>query len=103
MEVLDPQLRNNEELVKALEQLETTWSLATNQISETSKFAQLYSFAGTIETTAKKYPAFGENVECRDASIFMSLPNLFILRSLQKSEDASKLQEGITRFCPDML
>ena len=74
-----------------------------NQISESSKFAQLYSFAGTIETTSKKYSTFAENLECRDASIFMSLPNLFILRSLQKSDDATKLQDGITRFCPVMI
>ena len=82
MEVLDPQLRNNEELVKALETLEQSWSLAMNQIGDSAKFGQLYCFAGTIETTSKKYPAFAENLECRDASIFMSLPNLFILRSL---------------------
>ena len=82
MESLDPQLKNNTELVATLEKLEESWSLALNQISDKSSLKQLRAFSEAIETAGRNYKEFKENLECCDASIFMSLPSLFVLRSL---------------------
>lgn len=106
IEILDPQLKNNADLVQALTKFEDNWSLAMNQISDASRFQQLRSFSSTIETVMKKYPLYKENLECRDASIFMSLPSLFVLRSLQQkkvTEEEPVYKQGIKRFDPKML
>jgi len=62
--------------------VEEAWTLATNQISSLAKLEQLVEFTWVLEETCSKFKDFSEQVECRDASIFVSLPSLLVLKAL---------------------
>ncbi len=84
IELVDPQLKNNELLVKVVSEFENAWGIAANQISEPERLEQLNLFSKLLLQTQHQIPQFNEQVECRDASIFMTIPALLIMETLLK-------------------
>ena len=82
IELVDPQMRNNEHLVKVVSDFENAWSIAQNQIRMPERLNQLDMFSKLLQKTQRELPQFNEQVECRDASIFMSIPALLIMQAL---------------------
>ena len=82
IELVDPQLRNNAPLVKTMSEFEEAWSLAQNQLKEPLRLKQLNEFSKLLWRTQQEIPEFHEQVECRDAAIFMSIPALLIMEAL---------------------
>ena len=81
VEVVDPQLRNNPELVHLVARFEKAWCLGRTHLVPKDEREQLISFSQLIEGTSEKYPQFREQVECSDAEIFLTIPNLLVLKS----------------------
>ena len=112
IELVDPQLKNNEPLVQVMTALEDAWSLGQNQIGSSERLAHLDMFSRLLEQTCSDVPPFKEMVECCDASIFMSIPALLVMETLLR---VSKCQTGdyssteaiwrdlCSRFKPDMV
>ena len=88
IELVDPQMRNNEPLVKVVSDFENAWSIAQNQIANPERLSQLDLFSNLLKQTQQDLPQFKEQVECRDASIFMSIPALLIMQALLQSPDS---------------
>ncbi len=84
IELVDPQLKNNELLVKVVSEFENAWGIAANQISDPERLEQLNLFSKLLLQTQQQIPQFNEQVECRDASIFMTIPALLIMETLLK-------------------
>ena len=100
VEVVDPQLKNNVELVEILSEFEKSWTLGKEHLMDPVKCNHLLQFSYAIETTSDKHKSFCEQVECREADIFISIPCLLILKSLEE-EAAGK--DICSRFFPPML
>jgi len=84
--VVDPQLKNNPELVEALVQYEKCWEKGKRYFLDSKKCRQIIHFSQIIEATSEKYKEFEEQIECRDANIFVTIPSLVILKSLEKND-----------------
>lgn len=87
IEVVDPQLKNNSDLVEALELYEASWEKGKNYFLEGKKCNYLLHFSHMIEATGEKYPEFQEQIECREADIFMTIPCLLIMKYLNKEDN----------------
>jgi len=98
IEVVDPQLKNNPELVEVLTNFEASWELGKVYLLNNKRFNQLVFFSNLIDDMSYKYKNFKEQVECADSELFLSLPCLLVLKCLQE-EDL-----GICRyFLPTMF
>ncbi|EGR33054.1 hypothetical protein IMG5_062790 [Ichthyophthirius multifiliis] len=86
MEMVDPQLKNNIDLVEALFEYEQSWEKGQSYFLDPKKLSYLVHFSHIIETTAQKYKHFSEQVECRDADIFLNIPCLMILKCLNNED-----------------
>lgn len=86
IEVVDPQLRNNPELVEALTRFETTWEKGKTYFLNSKRCAQVIYFSTFIESLSEKYPDFREQLDCRDAELFLSLPGLVVLKCLENQD-----------------
>jgi hypothetical protein len=86
IELVDPQLKNNPELVDALNTFEITWEKGKTYFLIPKRCAQLIHFSQLIETMCEKHPAFHEQLECRDAEMFFTIPALLVLRSLEDDD-----------------
>ena len=100
-------MKNNEPLVKIITEFENAWSLAHSQIGEPQHLEQLDKFSKLIWQNQQELPKFNEQVECRDASIFMSIPALLIMEALLDSKDNIKNGSSVwrnlcTRFKEDI-
>jgi len=51
---------------------------------DAQKCQQLLEFSQIIECTAEKHKNFQEQVECRESDIFITIPGLLILKSLEE-------------------
>lgn len=97
IEVVDPQLKNNQELVDILSEFESSWSQGLTYFMDTTRLSQLLHFSQVIEATVEKHSEFREAVEQRDSEIFLTIPALLILKSLEgEDKDICRL------FYPDM-
>ena len=95
IEVVDPQLKNNPELVKALGEFETNWEKGKVFFLNSKRCNQIVFFSQEMEKLSEKYSCFKEQVECRDAELFLSVPALLILLKLEgKDKDICR------HFCP---
>ena len=83
-------MRNNEHLVKVVSDFENAWSIAQNQIRMPERLNQLDMFSKLLQKTQRELPQFNEQVECRDASIFMSIPALLIMQALLEPRSNAK-------------
>lgn len=98
IEVVDPQLRNNPDLVDALFAFENAWEKGLAYFTDGKKCNQLLLFSRTIEAIKEKYPSFATQIDDRDADIFVSIPCLLLLMGID-GED-----KGLcSQFCPDLF
>jgi hypothetical protein len=86
LESVDPQLRNNRDLVDSLMEYESSWEKGKNYFLDPAKCKYLIHFSHIIETTSEKLREFKEQVETRDADIFVSIPSLLVLRNLDNED-----------------
>jgi len=90
-------LKNNNELVEILVEFENSWSQGLTYFLDTKKMNQLLHFSQVIEATAEKHKGFAEQLEQRDAEIFLVIPSLLILKSLENDD-----KDICASFHPDM-
>jgi len=88
IEIVDPQLKNNPELVEALLAYEASWEKGKEYFLNGRTCSQLIHFSQVIEATSEKYKEFEEQIECRDADIFLTIPCLLILKGLEDNDGA---------------
>ena len=86
IEIVDPQLKNNPELVEALLSYESSWEKGKAYFINGKICSQLIHFSQVIEATSEKYKEFEEQIEYRDADIFLTIPCLLILKSLEDND-----------------
>ena len=109
IELVDPQLKNNAALVQVVTNFEDAWSLGQNQIGTPERLEHLDKFSKLLEQTCRDVPSFNEQVECRDSSIFMSIPALLVLETLlltshgAKSGDSPIWPSLCSRFKEDII
>ena len=60
IEVVDPQLKNNSELVEVLVEFENSWSQGLTYFMDNKKCNQLVHFSSVIEATCDKHKTFAE-------------------------------------------
>lgn len=60
IEVVDPQLKNNVELVDILVEFENSWSQGLTYFLDMKKCNQLIHFSSIVEATAEKHKSFCE-------------------------------------------
>jgi len=95
--------------VQVVTEFEDAWSLGQNQIGTPDTLEHLDKFSKLLEQTCRDVPPFNEQVECRDASIFISIPALLILETLLLTSHGPKAGETpiwpslCTRFKEDIL
>lgn len=56
IEMVDPQLRNNSDLVEVLMEYEKSWEKGANYFCDVEKKRYLLHFSGAIESMSEKYP-----------------------------------------------
>lgn len=78
IEVVDPQLKNNVELVEAITDFENIWSKGNLFLVDENKFKCFLVTGWYIEQLIEKYSNFRTQIECRDYEIFMAIPTLII-------------------------
>lgn len=98
IEVVDPQLKNNVELVEILVEFENTWTYGLTYFMDNKKCHQLIHFSSVIEATGEKHKSFAEQLESREAEIFFIIPSLLILKSLEGDD-----KDICSFFNPDMF
>ncbi len=98
IEVVDPQLKNNVELVEILVEFENTWTYGLNYFMDHKKCHQLIHFSSVIEATGEKHKQFAEQLESREAEIFFIIPSLLILKWLEGDD-----KDICSFFNPDMF
>lgn len=86
IEVVDPQLRNNPDLVDALYAYENCWEKGAAYFTDAKKCNQLLNFSQIIEAIKEKHSKFATQIEDRDAEIFVSIPCILVLMGID-SED----------------
>ena len=86
IESVDPQLKNNADLVEALNEFESYWSKGKNYFVVPRKCNQLLHFTNIIEITSEKYQTFKEQVQDRDTLIFVVIPALLLLKNLDDDD-----------------
>ena len=97
IEVVDPQLKNNADLVAVLQEFEGSWEKGKEYFLNPKHQQQLIHFSSVIEGTMEKHEAFRSQVENREAEIFITIPCLLILKSLEEDD-----KEICRSFYPDM-
>jgi len=88
IEIVDPQLKNNPELVEALLAYESSWEKGKSYFLNGRTCSQLIHISQIIEATSEKYKEFEEQIEYRDADIFLTIPCLLILKGLENNDRA---------------
>lgn len=93
VEVVDPQLKNNQDLVNELMLYEKYWERGKHYFLNGKRCSQLIHFSNTLEGMShfnpglcEKYASFKENIEYRDADIFIMIPMIMILKSVEGSD-----------------
>ena len=86
IEIVDPQLKNNEDLVEALTVFESSWEKGREYFLENEKCEALIAFSNIIENLAEKYQQFNEALECREADIFIQIPSVLVLCKLDNDD-----------------
>ena len=98
IEVVDPQLRNNPDLVDALYAFENSWEKGHAYFTDPKKWNQLLHFSQVLEAIKEKHPKFSDQCEERDAEIFVSIPCILILIGIDDEDKGLCWQ-----FCPEIF
>ena len=88
MDAVDPQLKNNQELIQIVELYETSWAAGKEQLLDKTQKEQIIKFCINIESLGQKYPNFKEQVECSEAEIFLSIPTLMVFKAVQQDTES---------------
>jgi len=102
IDALDPQLKNNNELVEIIEIYESSWTLGMEQLLDPANREQLIRFCVNIQNVGSKYPTFKEQVDCSEAEIFLSIPSLMVLKSLSNDADGLAHNKLCLRFAENI-
>ena len=96
IEIVDPQLINNVELVNNLSNFETMFEKGKKYFCDSIKFKQLLEFNQMIQIIIEKYKKYDifKLIEDSDPSIFVSIPSVLILKCID-SKNYSILNEYI--------
>lgn len=86
IEMVDPQLKNNSDLIVLLQDYEKSWEKGKHYLLEARKCSFLISFSHMLESTSEKYREFQEKLECREADIFLIIPCLLMLQFLDNDD-----------------
>ncbi|OMJ79874.1 hypothetical protein SteCoe_20020 [Stentor coeruleus] len=98
IEIVDPQLKNNPDLVEALISFETSWERGKVYLLNSKKCNKLIFLSNYIETLSGSYSVFKEQLECSESELFVTIPGLLVLKCLE-NEDRGICQS----FCPPMF
>jgi len=82
IEVVDPQLKNNQDLVKALVNFETSWEKGKEYFLNKKKCQQIIHFSQIVENACEKYKELNTKIEEVDTEIFIIIPCLLVLNAL---------------------
>lgn len=82
IEVVDPQLRNNQELVLELVNYEKSWEKGKIYFLDKNRCSQLIYFSNVLEGLSEKYDTFKEQIESFDAEVFVIIPMIMVLRKI---------------------
>ena len=82
IEMVDPQLKNNTDLSDALLAFEKAWEKGKSFFLNTSVYNMLLSFSLLIEGLCEKYKEIQEKFESMDTDVFIIIPRIVTLRSL---------------------
>lgn len=82
IEVVDPQLKNNPELVEVLIPFEKSWEKGKEFLIHPKTCNQLIYFSQLIEGVAEKYKEVQEKIDSIDTELFVIFPCLIVLNSL---------------------
>jgi hypothetical protein len=86
VDAVDPQLRNNVDLVQALVAYETSWSKGKSFLLNRSTLNSLISFSKLIEELIDKHENIKEKIDSMDADIFIMLPSIGVLKMLENND-----------------
>ena len=73
-----------------MEIYENAWSQGMEHLVDPARKDQIIKFCRHIESLCKKYNVFKEQIECSEAEIFLSIPSLMILKSIQNDKDSTE-------------
>jgi hypothetical protein len=96
IDIVDPQLRNNSDLTDALLSLEKAWDKGKEFFLNPKEFDLLVSLSELIEGLSEKYREIKEKIESTDAEIFIIIPCLAILKSLDSNNS-----DLLNMYCPN--
>lgn len=82
IEMVDPQLRNNPDLVELLFDYEKFWEKGKIYFLDKKRCEQLIFFTNVIEGLCEKYAEFKEKLECCDSEIFILIPMIMLLKKV---------------------
>lgn len=83
---MDPQLRNNSDLVQVLNVYESFWEKGKNYFLDKEKCYRLIHFTNVLEGLCEKYSGFKEKLENFDTEIFIQIPMIMLLRSVNNED-----------------
>ena len=81
-------------------EFEKSWGLGKEHLLDPKKANQLSSFSQSIESASEKHRDFKEQVEYWEADIFISIPCLLVLKSLDEDGVGKQI---LKRFYPPMF
>lgn len=84
--MVDPQLKNNQDLSELLFKYEISWEKGKNYFLDQKMTTCLVHFSHILDVTSEKHDAFRSKIECCDAELFLLIPQLLILFHLDKCD-----------------
>ena len=87
IEIVDPQLKNNPELVEALAKYENYWEKGRLYLLDGRTCGQLICSSQIIEAASEKYKEFQEQIKHKDFNIYTTSTCLLILKSLEDNDN----------------
>ena len=87
LDFVDPQLRNNKDLVEVLANFEKSWEKGKEFLLNSDSSNMLRHFSHLIEETSERHKELREKITAADTDVFVIIPCLLVLSSL-KGEDA---------------
>ena len=84
IEAVDPQLKNNSDLVELLMDFESSWEKGKDYFIKASTLNDLISFSQLIEGMAEKYESVRNQIDTMETDLFMSLPKVLILKCIDE-------------------
>eukprot|EP00826_Nyctotherus_ovalis_P034138 TRINITY_DN2800_c0_g1_i6.p1 TRINITY_DN2800_c0_g1~~TRINITY_DN2800_c0_g1_i6.p1 ORF type:complete len:290 (+),score=100.41 TRINITY_DN2800_c0_g1_i6:655-1524(+) len=97
VELIDPQLRNNRDLVQSLLSFEDSWTKGKFFFLNPNITNLLMEFSHEVELLGMRYADVKEKMESMDADVFLTIPCMAILNSLKLKD------ERIYIFCDKPL